>query len=67
MDQTGAKWTVLDKSELNWTKLELMTCIFYYKLYLGSRMCKVMIVKSDGSIMIDKLQLVLRIYKNIIH
>ena len=30
-------------------------CIFYYKLHLGSRICKVMVVKSDGQIMVDYL------------
>ena len=30
-------------------------CIFHYKLNLGSRICKVMVVKSDGHIMIDYL------------
>ena len=29
--------------------------IFYYKLHLGSPMCKVIVVKSDSHIMIDKL------------
>ena len=38
--------------------------IFYYKLYLGSRMCKVMVIKSDGPIMIGKLQLVLKTCKD---
>ena len=40
-----------------------IACIFYYKLYLGSRMCKVMVIKSDGPIMIGKLQLVLKTCK----
>ena len=30
-------------------------------------MCKIMVVKSNGLIMIGKLQLVLRIYTSIIH
>ena len=31
------------------------SCSFYYKLHLGSRMHKVMVVKSDCPIMIGKL------------
>ena len=30
-------------------------CIFYYKLHLGLKMCKIMVMKSDGHIIIDKL------------
>ena len=33
-----------------------ITCIFYYKLHLGLRMCKVMVVKNADLIMIGKLQ-----------
>ena len=35
---------------------ECVSCIFYYKLHLGSRMCKVMTMKSnDCHIMFEKL------------
>ena len=37
------------------SKVVCITCIFYYKLDLCLKMCKVMIGKSDGFIMICKL------------
>ena len=43
------------------------SCFFYYKLHLGSRMCKVMVVKSDCPIMIGKLQLIVKMCKGIMH
>ena len=39
-------------------------CIFYYKLHLGLKMCKIMVMKSDGHIIIDKLWLVLNALLN---
>ena len=45
----------------------LKSCSFYYKLHLGSRMCKVMVVKSDCPIMIGKLQLIVKMCKVIMH
>ena len=48
-------------------KLFVLQCIFYHKLHLGSRMCKVIVVKSDDSIIIGKLQLVLRMCRGIMH
>ena len=38
-----------------------------YKLQLGSKMLKVIVVKSDSHIMIDSLQLVLEMSKGIMH
>ena len=49
------------------TKLFLIHSFFYYKLHLGSRMCKIMVVKCDSPIIIGKLQLVLKMCKDIMH
>ena len=41
--------------------------MLYYKLHLCSRMCKVMVIISDGPIIIGKLQLGLTICKCIMY
>ena len=46
------------------SKLFVLHVFSIISYILDSRMCKVMVIKSDGPIMIGKLQLVLKMCKN---